>query len=282
MANLFSGNVKVYNEEIFVDSVTGLGIDRVLKKIDPLLFKMAKSIYIQGYAVEDIKQELAVLAIEGIRSFDASKNVKLSTFLHIHLHNKIISKIRSQNKLSNNASSSIEDSSLPDACDCGSTIFMVETKGGEERRECVSCNKLYTKKLKNAKHEIPFSVMDEKVDQNEDGKLLFIDSVPRDNSVFGGNQDSEDEMEISSSIESICQDLDEKTAKIVRLVCLEDYSIKDAADEVGLSSWAANVRLKNLSKNKKIKDNLKIISCNSNKVIQIRCLKMKHLQYNNL
>ena len=256
MANLFSGNVKVYNEEIFVDSVTGLGIDRVLKKIDPLLFKMAKSIYIQGYAVEDIKQELAVLAIEGIRSFDASKNVKLSTFLHIHLHNKIISKIRSQNKLSNNASSSIEDSSLPDACDCGSTIFMVETKGGEERRECVSCNKLYTKKLKNAKHEIPFSVMDEKVDQNEDGKLLFIDSVPRDNSVFGGNQDSEDEMEISSSIESICQDLDEKTAKIVRLVCLEDYSIKDAADEVGLSSWAANVRLKNLSKNKKIKDML--------------------------
>jgi RNA polymerase sigma factor (sigma-70 family) len=256
MANLFSGNVKVYNEEIFVDSVTGLGIDRVLKKIDPLLFKMAKSIYIQGYTVEDIKQELAVLAIEGVRSFDASKNVKLSTFLHIHLHNKIISKIRSQNKLSNNASSSIEDSSLPDACDCGSTIFMVETKGGEERRECVSCNKLYTKKLKNAKHEIPFSVMDEKVDQNEDGKLLFIDSVPRDNSVFGGNQDSEDEMEISSSIESICQDLDEKTAKIVRLVCLEDYSIKDAADEVGLSSWAANVRLKNLSKNKKIKDML--------------------------
>lgn len=254
MANLFSGNVKVYNEDIYVNSVTGAGFDKVLKKIDPLLFKMAKSVYIQGYTVEDIKQELAVLAIEGIRSYDDSKNVKLSTFLHIHLHNKIISKIRSQNKLSNNASSSLEDSSLPDACDCGSTIFMVETKAGEERRECVSCNKLYTKKLKNAKQEIPFSVMDEKVDQNEDGKLSFVDSVPRDSSVFGASLYPEEEMEITKSLNSICEDVDEKTAKIIRLVCLEDYSIKDAADEVGLSSWAANVRLKNLSKNKKIKE----------------------------
>ena len=103
MTKYFAGKVKVYNEEFYIDANSGTGLDKVLAKIDPLLFKMSKSLFIPGYSVEDVKQELAILAIEGVRSYDSTKNVKLSTFLHIHLHNKIIAKIRSKNKISNNA-----------------------------------------------------------------------------------------------------------------------------------------------------------------------------------
>ena len=126
MSNHFEGNVKLYNEEFYVNTGTGEGLDRVLKKIDPLLFKMSNSLFIPNYAPEDVKQELAIIAIEGVRSYDSTKNVKLSTFLHIHLHNKIISKIRSKNKLSNNAFSVSENASLPDTCECGGGSFKSE------------------------------------------------------------------------------------------------------------------------------------------------------------
>lgn len=157
MSTYFQGNVRLYNEEFYVNSNTGEGLDRVLKKIDPLLFKMSNSLFIPNYAPEDVKQELAILAIEGVRSYDATKNVKLSTFLHIHLHNKIISKIRSKNKLSNNAFSMSEDISLPSTCDCGSADFKVEKKDGVEiSRECTSCDKLYRKEIRTAKKEVLF------------------------------------------------------------------------------------------------------------------------------
>lgn len=262
MNKYFSGKVKVYNEEFFVDSNSGKGLDKVLAKIDPLLFKMSKSLFIPGYSPEDVKQELAILAIEGVRSYDSTKNVKLSTFLHIHLHNKIISKIRSKNKLSNNAFIISENQSLPDVCECGSADFQIKMRDDVEiARECNSCEKVYKKEIKTAKKEVLFSEIDKKIESSggsgsEDGKLSFINSIPDDGSVFTPRMSPDEQIEIETSIDSICEGLDEKTSKILKMISLEDYSIKDAAEEVGLSPWAANIRIKNLSRNKKIKDML--------------------------
>lgn len=258
MSSYFSGNVKVYNEEFFVDANTGVGVGRVIAKIDPLLFKMSKSFYIQGYGQEDVKQELAIMALEGIRSYDSSKNVKLSTFLHIHLHNKIISKIRSQNKLSNNATSSLENSSLPDSCDCGNHIFMINEKNGlEVSRKCTSCDRVYKKEIRSAKSEVLFSQVDEKIevsDQSSRETANFLESVAREDSIFPPDLLPEERMELEASILSVCSGIDEKTAQIIKMIALEDYSIKDAAEEVGISSWAANIKLKNLARNKKFRE----------------------------
>jgi len=257
MSTYFEGNVRLYNEEFYVNANTGEGLDRVLKKIDPLLFKMSNSLFIPNYAPEDLKQELAIIAIEGVRSYDSTKNVKLSTFLHIHLHNKIISKIRSKNKLSNNAFSVSEDISLPSTCECGSGSFKIETRDGSEiSRECISCDKTYKKEIRTAKKEVLFSEIGARMSANLDEEVLFVDSIGSDESIFNSGKNSEDELEAEASISSVCQGLDDKTSKILRLISLEDYSIKDAAEEVGLSPWAANLRLKNLSRNKKIRDML--------------------------
>lgn len=259
MSKFFAGKVKVYNEEFYIDANSGTGLDKVLAKIDPLLFKMSKSLFIPGYSVEDVKQELAILAIEGVRSYDSAKNVKLSTFLHIHLHNKIISKIRSKNKLSNNAFLISENQSLPDVCECGSSNFKILTKDDLEiSRECNSCDKVYKREIRNAKKEVLFSEIDVKIDSSsgEDGSVNFINSVADNGSVFSAKISADEQIEIEASIDTICEGLDEKTSKILKMISLEDYSIKDAAEEVGLSPWAANIRLKNLSKNKKIRDML--------------------------
>ena len=103
MGKHFEGTVKVYDEEIHINTTTKKGYERVLQRIDPLLCKMASKTYMPGYNFDDIKQELIVIAVEGVNAFDPKKNVKLSTFLHIHLRNKLISKIKSVNKLSNDA-----------------------------------------------------------------------------------------------------------------------------------------------------------------------------------
>lgn len=257
MSNYFQGNVKLYNEEFYVNSNTGEGLDRVLKKIDPLLFKMSNSLFIPNYAPEDVKQELAIIAIEGVRSYDSTKNVKLSTFLHIHLHNKIISKIRSKNKLSNNASSFSEDASLPSVCECGSEAFKVETKDGIDiTKECNSCDRTYRKEIRTAKKEVLFSEIGARMSANLDEEVMFIDSVGSEDAVFSSGKSAEAILDAEASITSVCEGLDDKTSRILKLISLEDYSIKDAAEEVGLSPWAANLRLKNLSRNKKIRDML--------------------------
>ena len=96
--------VKMYDEEIEIDKSSGLGFDKVLKKIEPLILSLASKFKIDNYTKNDTAQELYLIAIEGIRSYDHNKSVKLSTFLHVHIHNKIISKLKSSLKKSNNAS----------------------------------------------------------------------------------------------------------------------------------------------------------------------------------
>ena len=93
----------MYDEEIFIDISSGMGIERVLKKIEPLINKWAADIRFGDMPFEDRKQEIYIIALQGIEKYDDSKGTKLSSFLHTHIKNKILSKIRSVNKKSNNA-----------------------------------------------------------------------------------------------------------------------------------------------------------------------------------
>jgi RNA polymerase sigma factor (sigma-70 family) len=251
----FTGTVSMYNESIYVDTNTGTGVDLVLKKIEPLIFKMSSKTFMRGYAQEDIRQELNIMAIEGIKSFDKSKNVKLSTFLHIHLRNKLISQIKSENKIANNATLASEFK-FPDKCTCGSTTFFADVKPSSEARRCTECDKLFVKKLRNAKQEVPFCVMDEKINGDDEGPAKFSDIISGENSMLRSSRSEIGELEIIKSIRSLEPDLDESTAKMLYLISIHDYNISDAAAEVGLSAWEANSNLKKLSKNKKIKDML--------------------------
>jgi len=252
----FCGTVSMYDESIYIDTETGKGFDLVLKKIEPLIFKMSSKTFMRGYAQEDIRQELAIMAIEGIKAFDKSKNVKLSTFLHIHLKNKLISQIKSENKLANNATVAL-DFKFPDECNCGSSTFVSEVSFSSEKRTCTQCEKLFVKKLVNTKQEVPFCVMDEKIRQgDEDQNLGFSDIISGENSILRSARSEIDNLEILKSIKSLEPDLSDTTAKMLYLISIHDYNVSDAANEVGLSAWEANSTLKKLSKNKKIKEML--------------------------
>jgi|TARA_R110001583_G_scaffold16234_29_gene66399 RNA polymerase sigma factor (sigma-70 family) len=224
----YKTRVDVYDESVYVDTETGEGMARVLERIDPLLCKMASKSYMSGYDFNDLKQELAAIAIEGILSFNPDKKVKLSTFLHIHLRNKMVSKLRSVNKISNDAFSLHQDQDPND--------------------------KLNGSGLRRSRDELVFSSIRPKVDKNSEEYGNFEDGLSGDNSIYSAGKEPIMTSDFTSSILKLYDSIDNKTAKIIELVCLNDYSIKDAAEEVGLTGWAASMRLKKLNKNRVIKD----------------------------
>ena len=223
MKNIYAEQVRVYDEFIFVDTVTGEGIDRVLAKIDPLLYGMASGTYLPGYDFEDIKQELTILAIDGIYAFDPKREVRLSTFLQGHLRNKFISKIRSENKMSNDA-------------------YVVDDRYTREG----------TSKIKRVREELNFSQC---TPVNKDNEMIpFEYSVADDDGMYGRKRVNYESINFQISLQKLLGKVDSKTAEIIKLIYFQDYTIKDAAEKVGLSGWAASMRLKNLSTKKSFKD----------------------------
>lgn len=214
MGRNYKGNVKMYDEVYYVDTETGQGIDKVLKKIDPLLCKMASKTYISGHTFEDIKQELGIMVIKGIKSYDPSKNTALSTFLHGHLRNKLISKLKSENKMSNDAN--------------------LITSGEESEA-----------KIRRAKEELSFSQCGSRYNDGEE--VPFEYSLEESDGFYKSPVRRFEDLDFEVSVRRIAKKLDPKTSRILELVCFEDYTIKDAAEEVGLSGWAASIRLKNLA-----------------------------------
>src|SRR5210317_1494251 len=97
------GIVRMYDEEFNIDKKSKYGYDKVLRKLEPMVCDWARKFYFGDMPFEDRKQEIYVMAIQGIENFNEDKGVALSSFLHTHIRNKIISKIKSSNKKSNNA-----------------------------------------------------------------------------------------------------------------------------------------------------------------------------------
>ena len=227
MKKSYSGFVDMYDEKIYVNSSTKQGYARVLERIDPLLCKWASRTYMPGYSFEDIKQELSLIIVEGVNAFDPNKKVKLSTFLHTHLRNKLISKIKSVNKLSN------------DAC----ALRSPEEEGEGDAN-----------KYRRSREELSFSSM-AKVDPSSGEEYCeFQDTLSNSDSLYSEDGTVFERIDLELAIEKVADIVDEKTYLILRRVCLDGSSIKDAASEVGLTGWAASMRLKKLSKHKLIFD----------------------------
>ena len=210
----FQGIVEVFDETFYVDTLTGEGVDKILEKIDPLLCKKASGAFIPGYSFEDMKHELVLIAIDGMKKFDNNKGVKLSTFLYVHINNKLISRLRSENKLSNDA-------------------FGLSDKNRESDT-----------KIQKARNEIGFGQF-----ASPDGAegTLFENTVSESGGLYFSDRNAYDKVDFEVSLKKLSKKLDYRTRRIIELVYFNDYSIKDAAAEVGLSGWAASMRLKKLA-----------------------------------
>ena len=96
--------VTMYDETFSINLSTGKNIDKVFKKINPLIVKYSNKYNISGYSREDMEQEIRLIILAGIKNFNPKKGVKLSSFLHTHIFNKLSTKIKSSRRKSRNAS----------------------------------------------------------------------------------------------------------------------------------------------------------------------------------
>ena len=104
--------VQMYDELVEINQESGYGFDLVLKKIEPFICSQAFSFDIPNLSKEDFKQDIYIIAIQGIKNYNPSKGTKLSTFLHTHIINKIISKLKSTYRKSKDASYISSDESF--------------------------------------------------------------------------------------------------------------------------------------------------------------------------
>jgi len=258
MKDNFEGIVKMYDEEVYISKQTKEGYTRVLQRIDPLLCKWASKTYMPGYNFEDIKQELSLIIIEGVNAFDPNKQVKLSTFLHTHLRNKLVSKIKSVNKLSNDAYSLYEKVEA-EICECGGLVSFSKTRCLETdnlitRYRCESCDKEYKPNYRKSREELVFSSMPKKDPRSGEEYAEFEHCLSDSDNIYSDNRSPYERVDLELAIEKLAEIIDSKTYIILRMVCLEGHSIKDAAKEVGLTGWAASMRLKKLERYKIIND----------------------------
>lgn len=227
MTKHYRDNVRVYNETILVDTKTGEGIDKILKKIDPLLCKFASKYFVNNYSFEDLKQELAAIAIEGIYAYDATKGTKLSTFLQTHLTNKMISKIKSQNKMAKDA-------------------FAYDGDNSDESG--------YSK----ARDEIHFSQFNALLNRGNGGEnIRFENNINQDDNIFENIKKDYRTVEFEISLQKVISRLnrvDRDTSRILELIYYKDYSLSDAARAVGLTHWAVTSKLKKLQNKQYIKE----------------------------
>jgi hypothetical protein len=144
-------------------------------------------------------------------------------------------------------------------CKCGSKMehidnVILESNSAEEiAAVCLDCGATIPKKTRRIREEILFTqIRTINSDRTED--INFEQKIPDQESMYGSSTSFDRKIDFLEALDRLSNSIDKKTAKIIELICLEDYSIKDAASEVGLSGWAASMRLKNLSKNKVIRD----------------------------
>lgn len=256
MKSEYAEVVRMYDEDVYVSTETKEGYNRVLERIDPLLCKWASKTYMPGYAFDDIKQELSIIIIEGVNAFDPSKKVKLSTFLHTHLRNKLVSKIKSVNKLSNDAFS-LQEKIAGDLCECGGLILLKKLRlesSVVSKHVCESCDQEYKPAYRSSREELAFSCMPKKDLNSGEEYAEFQSSLANSDSLYADNRTVYDSVNLEMAISKLSEIVDPKTILILRMVCLEGHSIKDAAKSVGLTGWAASMRLKKLGRYKIIKD----------------------------
>lgn len=244
----YSGKVDVLDKEIFIDTKTGIGYDRVLSAIEHMIRHLSDKFNIDNFSYEDNKQQIALYALEIIAKYDPRKGTKLSTFLQIALRNELINKIRDQNTAKRNPTFLNVKYKKVTCTDCKHVFVFKKKIGGIA--ECPKCQKIMRVTQSNSIN-INF----------KEKHNVFMDSLS-DLSYI-----SEDEIIENQDIIKLINSIDKKDpvlAKLVKLIVIDDLSLTKAAEVAGVTPIWARIKIKRLKKNKIIReifDDQKALGC---------------------
>jgi len=247
----FSGIVDVNNEYVFVNTKTGAGYDKVVQKLGKLVGYLASKYRLKGNTLEDNKQNVILHILEGIPKYNPFKNTQLSTFLQMRIERRLINEIRNENRLSKNATT-LNAQAFGVACECGHEYTASVSKKIHLREAlCDNCSAPASKQrvVSLSNNELSLeSVMG----NYYEGDYTNPDDISDESDLLQQNEGALDDSVITMhDLQKWLADEDPRVVKIIELVCFKDYSVRAAAEEVGLTGAGASLKLKSL-KNKQI------------------------------
>lgn len=242
----FAGTVILYDSKIYINTKNGQGYKEVINKLEPLILKLACRYHINGNLFEDTKQDIIVHILEGIPKYNPEKNTKLSTFIEMRVNRRLINDIRNKSRMSKNATYlNIEIFNI--SCKCGYS-FIGKFGNGYEIK-CPRCDIIIGSDIKKTPMVISEVNESSLMPGSQDNALEFRDFTMNNNIT-----NVDDNIIFMCDIGKWLRNEDPRLIKIIELIYFKDYSIKAAAEEVGLSSAGANIKLKELSKNKYVRE----------------------------
>lgn len=251
----FMGKVKLYNDEVYIDTRDGTGYDKMFLKLEKMINYLAHRYNIPGNTIEDTKQDIAIYILEGLVKYKPNKKTKLSTFLQMIINRRLINELRDNGRSIRNCT--ILNTTLYKViCKCSANFtIIVNNDDTLEEVKCKYCNK----SIQNAKLYIinkePISI-DSYYDRNQ---KLTLNDIVSENSfdvpmVYGERSQLEDLIMRNCDLKKLFEKIDPKVQKLISLVCFQGYSINQAASLIGISHMGASNKLKKLRKNKLIRE----------------------------
>jgi len=259
----FAGTIKIFESSIYIDTRTGEGYGEAIIKLEPYVNYITRKYNFSslGYSLADTKQHIIMRILEGIPKYDPNKNTTLSTFLYMRVERRIITEMRNINADAKNPTT-LKTSFYSVTCECGRK-FMADANKDDpiKKRCCDGCGGT----LENAKIyslvKPPELLQDVKIRYVAEKNRTTMDDILSENSfdiplIYGLKPQLGDLIVTQHDFDNWIGAEDAKTQKLVELVCFKDYSVKSAAEVVGVSHTGASNTLKKLSRKKKIRDML--------------------------
>lgn len=243
----FAGIVELYDIKVYIDTRGGTGYDTVIDKLKPLICKFAMKYRFAGNTFEDTRHDIIVHILEGIPKYNPQKNTKLSTFLEMRVNRRLINELRNRSRISRNATY-LNVGLYNIYCDCGySFIVKIDQL---TNKECAECGK----SIHNIKRKV--SINTPEISESMLAPAGLYENCNDDNipGIQNEIKDIDDNVIFTHDVQNWLKNEDPRVVKIVELIYFRDYSIKAAAEEVGLSGAGANMKLKELSKNKIVRE----------------------------
>jgi RNA polymerase sigma factor (sigma-70 family) len=245
----FAGTVELYDSSIYIDTRNGIGNDEVIKKLMPLIHKLMRIFRFNGNTANDTKHDIIVHILEGIPRYDPRKNTKLSTFIETAVCNRLKNRLRDKSRISKNANY-LNVCVYHIVCNCGNDFTITVSNGEEHNTLCPECGKPISEAKKKVAVNTP-EVSESMLNYIDDDSHVDMSAGEHYSFIRNETKTLDEEVIHTHDIKAWLESEDPRIVKIIELIYFHDYSIKAAAEEVGLSGAGANMKLKDLQ-NKEI------------------------------
>lgn len=244
------GSVSLGKTSVSIDSRTGKGMQEVLDGLKKFISYQSVKSKFPNMGIDDVAQELNLLALEAIPKYNNTKNANMLTFLQGHIKNRLINKCKFVSEKKRRATF-FNLTACKFRCPNCHNFFVSKL----EYIECPKCGAVSDdKQAKWKQYNLPilpilFSMLDSRL---PDDTTSIADLLPdtQNFAVLAGKTDfdAEQVFRYRLDFEKIMAGFDDINKAIVKML-IEGHAYRDIANKLGISEKVIHVRVNKILQN---------------------------------